>query len=83
MSFKIFIDSAGNIPAVKVKEYDINVVSFINYVNGEELVCFNPDLTPEEEIAEGKKYYDAVRSGAEVKTSLVNADFFINAFEDV
>ncbi len=80
MTFSIIVDSAANIPAEKVKEYDIEVISFVNYVNGEELVCFDPNLSPEEERNNGKKYYDAVRNGAEVKTSLVNSDTFEKEF---
>lgn len=81
--FQIFVDSAANIPAETVKEYGIHVISFINYVNGKELVCFDDSLTPEEERAMGKQYYDAVRNGAEVKTSLINTADFIEHFTPV
>ena len=46
-----FFDSAANLPAVTAKKYDIHVISFVNLVNGKELVCFDPDLSPEEELA--------------------------------
>ena len=46
--FQVFVDSAANLPAVTAKKYDIHVVSFVNLVNGKELVCFDPDLSPEE-----------------------------------
>lgn len=71
--FQIVVDSAANIPAELVKKYDIRVISFVNYVNGKKVVCFDPDLTPEEERAKGKEYYDAVRAGADVKTGLVSS----------
>ena len=54
--FQVFVDSAANLPAVTAKKYDIHVVSFVNLVNGKELVCFDPDLSPEEELAKGKEY---------------------------
>lgn len=79
--FRIFVDSGANIPAVDVKKYGIEVISFVNYVNGEELVNFNSELSPEEERIQGKKYYDAVREGAEIKTSLVNTAEFIDHFK--
>lgn len=41
--FQVFVDSAANLPAVTAKKYDIHVVSFVNLVNGKELVCFDPD----------------------------------------
>ncbi len=55
--FQIVVDSAANIPAQLVKKYDIRVISFVNYVNGQPLTCFDPDLTMEQERAKGKEYY--------------------------
>jgi len=66
--FQIIVDSAANIPAELVKKYKIKVLSFINFVNGKEVTCFDPDLSPEEERQKGHEYYDAVRQGADVKT---------------
>ena len=45
--FQIFVDSAANLPAVTAKQYDINVISFVNLVDGKEITCFDPDLSPE------------------------------------
>lgn len=81
--FQVFADSAANLPAEVVKEYGIHIISFINMVNGEPLVCFQPDLTPEQEREEGKKYYDAIRAGAEIKTSLISCGRFEEAFRPV
>ena len=81
--FQIVVDSAANIPAELVKKYDIRVISFVNYVNGKKVVCFDPDLTPEEERAKGKEYYDAVRAGADVKTGLVSSGNFEDLFRSI
>jgi DegV family protein with EDD domain len=81
--FQVFVDSAANIPAEIVRKYGINVISFENYVNDEKIVNFDINLTPEEERALGKKYYDAVRGGAKVKTSLINSSDFIDHFKPV
>ena len=81
--FQIVVDSAANIPAVLVKKYDIHVISFVNYVNGKRIVCFDPDLTPEEERAKGREYYDAVRAGADVKTGLVSSGDFEDLFRSI
>ena len=78
--FQVFVDSAANLPAATAKKYNIHVVSFVNLVNGKELVCFDPDLTPEEERAKGKEYYNAMRSGAEIKTGLISTANFEDAF---
>lgn len=81
--FQIVVDSAANIPAELVKKYDIRVISFVNYVNGKKVVCFDPDLTPEEERAKGREYYDAVRAGADVKTGLVSNGDFEDLFRSI
>ena len=78
--FQVFVDSAANLPAVTAKKYDIHVVSFVNLVNGKELVCFDPDLSPEEELAKGKEYYNAMRTGCEIKTGLTSTANFADAF---
>ncbi|MEE0396939.1 MAG: DegV family protein [Lachnospiraceae bacterium] len=78
--FQIVVDSAANIPAELVKKYDIRVISFVNYVNGKKVVCFDPDLTPAEERAKGREYYDAVRAGADVKTGLISSGDFEDLF---
>lgn len=78
--FQIVVDSAANIPAELVKKYDIRVISFVNYVNGKKVVCFDPNLTPAEERAKGKEYYDAVRAGADVKTGLISSGDFEDLF---
>ena len=49
--FQIVVDSAANIPAEIVKKYNIKVISFVNYINDKPLVCFDPELTQEEERA--------------------------------
>ncbi len=81
--FEIFVDSAANIPAEMVKKYNIRVISFVNYVNEERLVCFDPDLTMEEERKKGKAYYDSLRSGVDVKTGLISSDDFETYFREI
>jgi len=83
MGYRIFVDSGANIPAILCKKYDIDVLSFVNYVDGKELVCFNPELSALEERLEGEKYYNRIRRGADVKTSLLNQAFFMKAFKPV
>lgn len=80
---KIFTDSGANIPATVVEEFDISVIPFINYTDGEAVPGFVPGLSLEEERAQGKKYYDDMRKGKEVKTSLINSYTFEEAFRPV
>ena len=81
--FQIVVDSAANIPAELVNKYQIQVLSFVNYVDGKELVCFDPSLSPEEEREKGKKYYDAMRAGIDVKTGLISSGDFENCFRSI
>ena len=81
--FQIVVDSAANIPAELVKKYDIRVISFVNYVNGQPLTCFDPDLTMEQERVKGKEYYDALRAGAEIKTGLISSGNFEECFRSI
>lgn len=81
--FQIVVDSAANIPAELVKKYQIQVLSFVNYVDGKELVCFDPSLSPEEERSKGKKYYDAMRAGVDVKTGLISSGDFESCFRSI
>lgn len=84
--FRIIVDSAANIPAVLVEKYDIQVVSFMNKVDGKLMPGFEPGLTLEEEREKGKIYYDAIRQGTEVRTSLINSaefrDYFLPVLEE-
>lgn len=78
--YHIYVDSGANLPAVVADRYDIRVIPFINYVDGKPLPGFEPGLTPEEERAKGTDYYNKIRAGAEVKTSLVNTAQFLDHF---
>ena len=81
--FEIIVDSAANIPADLVKKFKIKVLSFVTLVNGKEVTCFDPDLSEEEERQKGKEYYDAIRSGAEVKTGLISSGIFEDTFREI
>lgn len=81
--FQIVVDSAANIPAELVKKYNIKVISFVNLVDGKELICFEPDLSFEEERAKGKVYYDAVRNGASVQTGLISVGEYTELFKAI
>lgn len=74
--FDIFVDSGANIPNQLVKEHNIKVISFTCVVNGVERQCYQEDV-PFEEIA--KQFYDDLRNGADVKTSLVSKASFAEA----
>lgn len=81
--FEIIVDSAANIPAELCKKYDIKVLSFVNTVNGEPLICFDPDLTLEQEREKGHAYYESIREGIDIKTGLISIGDFEDCFREV
>lgn len=74
--FAIFVDSAANIPNDIRIARDIRVIPFNYIVDGEEHPCFSEDM-PFVETA--KTFYDAMRRGAEAKTSLLPSATFEDA----
>ena len=80
MSFKILTDSSCNLTAADATKYNVGVISFVFTVGGKDFRCFNPESDP---IADAKRFYDLMRIKADIKTSLINADKLLNAFETV
>lgn len=76
---KLYTDTSANLPLSLLREYDITVIPFSYTVNG-----MAEDYSEETDF-DGKTFYDAMREGAEVKTSMVNpataAAFFERALE--
>ena len=72
---KLFTDTSANLPVSIIREYGIGVVPFSYTVNGKEV-----PYSAETDF-NGKAFYEAMRAGAEVKTSMINVSDFIAAFE--
>ena len=81
--FEIFVDSGANIPAEHVSKYGIHVICFMNIIDGRTISGFEAGLSPQEERNKGRDYYNAIRAGAIVKTSLINSEEFRMNFEPV
>lgn len=75
-SFDIYVDSAANIPDNLIKKHSIGVIPYSCTVNGKERLCYEKDI---DFIQTAKKFYDDMRDGAEVKTSLIGAEKIISA----
>lgn len=69
--FDIFVDSGANIPDELVKKHNIGVIPYSCTVNGEERLCYEKDV---DFTVTAKKYYDDLRAGADIKTSLIGLD---------
>lgn len=75
MSFVVFADSGCNLPQRKLQELQIQVVPFSYELDGQLITCPKyPDGF------DGKSYYDRLRKGTVVKTSLINSETFYHAF---
>lgn len=78
MSFAIFSDSACNLPRVQLEEFQVQIIPF-SYERDGMLVPCPPDL----EKFDGREYYDYLRNGGVVKTSLIPAARLEEAFRPV
>ena len=74
-SFDIYVDSAANIPDELVKKHNIGVIPYSCTVNGEDRLCYEKDVNF---VQTAKKFYDDMRGGAEIKTSLIGAERIIS-----
>lgn len=70
---KIFTDTSANLTSELVKKYDLGVIPFSYTINGIEA---KPDVNGD---FDGKAFYDAMRGGADVKTSMINSVVFTEA----
>ena len=71
---KLFTDTSANLPSEILKKYNIGVVPVTYQVDG---VTAQQD--PDADF-DGKKFYDAMRAGASVKTSMINIFDYMDAF---
>lgn len=75
MSFAIFTDGCSNLPGRLLRELDIHVLPCTYTVEGEP-VTFSGDI----EQFDSKAYYNQLRAGMDIKTSLLNTQLFIDHF---
>ncbi len=72
---KLFTDTSANLPLNLTSRHNITVVPFSYTVGG-----VPADNSPGIDF-DGKAFYDAMRSGADICTSMINVDTFMTAFE--
>lgn len=72
---KIFTDSAANLPTVIARKQKIGIIPLTYTVNGVEAGTHSESFN-------GTDYYNKIRQGATVKTSMVNCEMFIRGFEE-
>lgn len=75
MSYCVFTDGCSNLPGRLLTELHIHVLPCNYTVDGVPAV-FEGDM----EKFDSKAYYDSLRGGAEIKTSLLNTHLFLSSF---
>ncbi len=71
---KIMTDTSANLPAELIERYDLRVIPFSYTLDGQEHI-------PQDDF-NGKAFYDAMRAGASVQTSMVSPGAFLAAMEE-
>jgi DegV family protein with EDD domain len=78
--YEIMTDSAANLSDATLAQYDVTALSYHATIDGKEFACYERGR---DHVAACKEYYSAMRAGAEVKTTMINVQAFIDAFEPV
>jgi DegV family protein with EDD domain len=73
--YDIYTDTSANLPGIIVKKYSLQVIPLHYTVNG---ITYPMDNGTDS--FDGKLYYDLMRKGAVVKTSMINTSAFSTAF---
>ena len=79
-SYEIMTDSSSNLTQDLLDKYRIKMISYISNVGGKEFPCFDPER---DEAEAGHRFYDAMREGVDVQTTLINMARFTEFFEPV
>lgn len=75
--FQIITDTSANLPSELAAEKDLTVIPFPYFVNGARHTCLDT------EGFDGKTFYGAMREGAEVTTSQINPQNYIDVMRPV
>ena len=75
--FQVMTDTSANLPTKLARENDITVIPFPYFVNGA------PQSCRDSEGFDGETFYGAMREGAEVTTSQINPQHYIDAMKPI
>ena len=75
MSFTILTDTSANLPAALLREHDVAVIPYSYSIGDKPFSCLDT------EGFDGKRFYKAMRLGADIKTSAINPQSFVDFFE--
>jgi len=77
MSFAILTDTAANLPGAILEENQMIAIPFSAYCNGQEYAYATP------EAFDAHSYYQALRDGAQVTTSQVHPDRYVEYMQPI
>ena len=77
MSFAVITDTSANLPTSLLRKRDITAVPFSYYIDGRQMVCTDT------EAFDGDVFYDSIRAGTKVSTSMVNLQSYLDCFREV
>ena len=75
--FQVLTDTSANLPSELARQNDITVLPFTYFVNGARHTCLDT------EGFDGETFYGAMREGAEVTTSQINPQLYIDAMRPI
>lgn len=75
--YKIITDSASNLTEDILNKYDIDMLSYKCMIDNEPYMCYEPGR---DDTKDGKEFYDKIRHGASIVTSLISPGDIITAF---
>ena len=76
--YEIITDSASNLTKDLLQAFRIHMISYISTMNGREFLCYSPRR---DDAVTGRHFYDALRKGANIETSLISPSRFTELFE--
>ena len=75
--YQVITDTSANLPTDLVQKESITVIPFQYYVNGVERTCLDTVAF------DGVSFYNAMRNGADVTTSQINPQHYIDAMRPI
>ena len=78
MDFILFTDSSCNLSCETLAQNAVRVVPLTYQIGEESYTCYEENVP-----FDGKAFFERLRGGALVRTSLINSDTFVHAFEPV
>ena len=75
--FQVITDTSANLPSELTQRNDITVIPFPYYVNGAKHTCLDT------EDFDGETFYGAMREGAEITTSQINPQNYLEVMKPI